>query len=223
MRDYHSRQTGLIDPVKLTFDIGIIGGGSIGSWTSLGLLKLGCKNITVYDFDNVEEQNIGPQLYSPSNIGEDKVDALKSNLIFLTDEIINTSKNRIDENTKWDKPHDIYISALDTIKAREDLFNSIQGQEGWFVDGRMEANEIQVFVVDLKDTKTIEKYRKTLFKEESAEPIACSMRSVVYNCLFISGLITDIIAHIANEEAVPFNIEADLKNFELYGGLISNS
>lgn len=221
--NFHSRQLGLIDPVKLQFNIGIIGAGSIGGWTALGLLKLGCKDLTVYDFDIVEEQNVGPQLYSPLDIGKDKIDALKKNLFTITGELLKTSKSKIDEKTKWNHPHNLYISALDTIKSREDLFNTIQGQKGYFIDGRMEANEVQVFVVNLENKEDVERYKKTLFKEDSVEPITCSMRSVVYNCLFVSSLITDVVAHLGNGDPIPFNLEADLKNFELYGGLISGN
>lgn len=224
--NFHSRQTGLIDPVKLTQKIIIIGAGSIGGWTALGLLKLGCKDVTVVDFDTVEEQNIGPQLYSPADIGKKKVDALSTNLLRITGEVIKKNDSKI--NSKSDFSHyDIVIAGVDTIRARKAILSAILSSKKdksiILVDGRMEANEIQLYTLDTNDNSMVEEYKKTLFDEKTATPIACSMRSVVYNCFLISGLITDIIAHIANEDTVPFNLEADLKNFELYGGILSNS
>jgi len=224
--NFHSRQTGLIDPAKLTQKIFIVGAGSIGGWTALGLLKLGCKDVTVADFDVVEEQNIGPQLYSPGDIGKKKVKALAVNLLRITGEMIKENESRI--NSKSDLSHyDIVIAGVDTIKARKGILTAVvaarkKGKNIMLIDGRMEANEIQIYSVAMDETG-IEEYKKTLFDEKSATPIACSMRSVVYNCLIISGLITDIVAHVANGQKIPQNLEVDLMNFELHGGLLNGN
>src|SRR3990170_3456674 len=83
--NFHIRQTDLIHPDRLTMPIAIIGAGSIGSWTALALLKLGCSDVTVYDYDNVEEQNVGSQIYKSADVGMPKTEALRNRLGILVD------------------------------------------------------------------------------------------------------------------------------------------
>ncbi len=52
----------------------IIGLGATGSATALEIAKLGVKDITLYDYDQIEAHNIcNQQLYGPSDIGHYKV------------------------------------------------------------------------------------------------------------------------------------------------------
>lgn len=222
--NFHIRQAGLINVMNITQSVGIIGAGSIGSWTTLALSKLGCPDLTVYDFDAVEEQNVGPQLYTSRDIGKAKVVALKERLQILLEKDPDIFNIKVDENTEAIRKHDVIIMGLDTIEARRNVFENlskIHKPNAWLIDGRMEANEIQIFAFQLNDTEATQKYVKTLFNEASVTPVACSMRSVVYNCFIVAGLITDIFSRIVNEDPVPFNLEVDLKNFALYGGLLS--
>ncbi len=67
--------------IKVDFsqeNIAIIGVGTIGSSLITKLLEIGCNNIDLFDFDNVEEGNIGFQnLYQREDIGKSKVESLK--------------------------------------------------------------------------------------------------------------------------------------------------
>ena len=75
--DYR-KQINLIDAEEVNVPINVIGCGALGSWLVLFLLKMGFKNITVYDFDNIEEHNIPNQCFSESQVGMAKVDAMDS-------------------------------------------------------------------------------------------------------------------------------------------------
>ena len=75
--DYR-KQINLIDAEEVNVPINVIGCGALGSWLVLFLLKMGFKNITVYDFDNIEEHNIPNQCFSENQIGMAKVDAMDS-------------------------------------------------------------------------------------------------------------------------------------------------
>lgn len=55
----------------------IIGAGGVGSWLTPALVMLaGKKNITVMDKDNLELGNLNRQLFSPTDIGRPKAEAL---------------------------------------------------------------------------------------------------------------------------------------------------
>ena len=90
-----TRHLELIDPHYFEEPITILGAGATGSWLALSLAKLGLTNITVYDFDVVESHNIPNQVYSISQIGQPKVNA-------LYDIIYNTTGTKINvKNEKY--------------------------------------------------------------------------------------------------------------------------
>lgn len=211
-----NRQLGIIHPDKLKMPILIVGAGSIGGWTALALSKLGCQDITVMDFDTVEEHNAGSQVYVSADEELPKVEALQNRLRFLTEYPIKTV------NARWtpDVPladYEIVIAAVDNITVRTEMFKKImQGHDGLFIDARMAANSIEIFTVNPEDEADINAYLQTLFAEEDTLPIPCSERSVVYNVFVVAGLITDIVAKRANQLELPRELIVDLYNFTLF-------
>ena len=67
--DYR-KQTNLIDVEEVDTPIHVIGCGALGSWLTFFLLKMGFKNITVYDFDKIEEHNLPNQFFMENQIGK---------------------------------------------------------------------------------------------------------------------------------------------------------
>lgn len=214
---FYTRQIGLIDPEKLTQKIAIIGAGGIGSWTTLALLKMGCQHISVFDFDKVEEHNIGSQLYGIGDIGKTKVQAVIDRLQSLT-ELLPTviEKELTPENiAETLSDFDIVISAVDSIDVRRDLYSHLPSSVKWFIDGRMAGNAIEIYTIN--NPTDMEFYDTTLFKDTDSLPVACSASSVIYNTFVISGLIADIISQITNEKVPPKELVIDLTNFKIYG------
>ena len=66
--DYR-KQTNLIEVENVDIPIHVIGCGALGSWLVFFLLKMGFKNITVYDFDTIEEHNLPNQCFMERQIG----------------------------------------------------------------------------------------------------------------------------------------------------------
>lgn len=220
-REYYSRQVNLIDPDKLNMPILVVGAGSIGSWTSLALLKLGCQDVTVVDFDDVGEENIGSQIYNSYDIGKWKVDAFKEKAALLVETLPKIIVDPVNDAHTIPSSYEIVISAVDNMQARKDIFKQLNPGKAWFLDGRMAANNIQVFATKMDDPDRVGFYDSTLFSSDDALPIACSERSVVYNCFVISGLLTDLVAKIANGKIPPKELIVDLENLTMFGGLDS--
>lgn len=211
------RQTGIIDPAKLTHRIAIIGAGSIGGWAALCLGKLGCKDITVFDFDEVELHNAGSQIYKSSDEGSTKVDALKERLSFLLEEPIQVV------NTKWTPAvdlfgYDIIIAATDNITVRKEIFHHLlaRNRASLYIDARMASNSIEIYTTNMSDDDQCKAYDQTLFAEADTLPIPCSERSVVYNVFVVAGLIGDLLAKYANKQELPREMVIDLYNLTLY-------
>lgn len=61
--------------------IGIAGAGGLGSNCALNLIRAGFGKLTIADFDVVEAANLDRQFYFLDQVGMDKVEALKTNLL----------------------------------------------------------------------------------------------------------------------------------------------
>lgn len=212
-RNFHIRQTGLVDPARLTMPIEIVGVGSIGGWSALALCKLGCEDVTVLDGDVVDEHNVGSQIYSSSDIRMAKVTALANKVSLLTESRLLPVASMWDE--RIDLKGEIIIGAVDSMDARERLYKYLLGRPVWLVDGRMAGNEINIYTMKMDDSERTTEYQETLFSDEEALPVPCSERSVMYNCFMVGSLMADIVAHIANRKEVPFEIVVDLMNFTM--------
>jgi ubiquitin-like 1-activating enzyme E1 B len=217
--NYHIRQTDLIHPDKLRdVSIAIVGAGGIGSWTSLGLLKLGCGNVTIIDNDTIEEHNIGSQFYTGFEIGQSKAVALSEKLPHFSGLEVKAITESVTPQHLQGKQ--IVVSAVDSMEVRKQIFNSLQKTKTMFIDGRMSGNAINIFCTDMQDRKCVDKYAKTLFSDEEAEPEACTARAVVYNTFVIAGLITDMVACFVNNKRLPRELIIDLANYAMYGGFL---
>ena len=74
-----SRQSKLVPEAALsTWNFHIFGVGSVGSHVAHVLAKTGFQNLTVYDNDTVDKENIGPQAFHFAHLKMNKVDAVKS-------------------------------------------------------------------------------------------------------------------------------------------------
>lgn len=63
-------------PEKYPDRIHIIGCGSVGATVAENLVRCGCQNLTLWDFDTVESHNLANQIFREKDIGVPKVDAL---------------------------------------------------------------------------------------------------------------------------------------------------
>jgi len=107
-------------PEKDDTRIHIIGCGSVGSTLAENLARCGVKNMTLWDFDDVEEHNIVNQMFTQKHVGMPKVEALKDILCDINPEI----KSTIDLEPKgWqgDIISGYIFLAIDSIDIRRDF------------------------------------------------------------------------------------------------------
>lgn len=74
-------------PEKDDSRVHIIGCGSVGSTVAESLVRMGVRNLTLWDFDYVEAHNIVNQMFTSSQIGTPKVEALRDLLVEINPEI----------------------------------------------------------------------------------------------------------------------------------------
>ena len=190
------------------------GSGGIGSWLAFFLSRAGFRPM-LYDFDTVEEHNLGGQLFRMQDVGKNKVKATFDIINEFNGDMIDISTERI---TAESPSHHFTFSAFDNMQARKDLF------EVWlrstdncpvtplFIDGRLEAEQLQIFAVTPQNA---ERYRSEHLFDDSEVPDApCTMRQTSHSAAMIAthmvGIFTNHIANIygrQNVRDVPFKYE----------------
>ena len=174
--DYR-KQINLIDVEEVNIPINVIGCGALGSWLVLFLLKMGFKNITVYDFDNIEEHNIPNQCFSENQIGMAKVDAMGSLCKMFNkdaEERIKFVNQKTTLKEVWDM-EGIILCAVDSMRVRKEIYtNSIKRKDcDLFIEARLSI--WGAYVYTLTQNTTFEKYEETLYDDEEAEVSPCGV------------------------------------------------
>lgn len=192
----------------------LVGGcGGIGSWVTFFLARIGYLPI-VYDFDVIEEHNIGGQLFRHSDIGRLKVSAISQICKDFCGIEITGFESKVTQQTPT---HHFVISAFDNMQARKDLF------EVWkrsipdcpvtpvFIDGRLEMEHLQIFFVT---PDRIADYEARLFDDSLIEDAPCTMKQSSHVAAMIAskivGMLTNHLSNIYEREnmrTTPFYYE----------------
>lgn len=203
----------------------IVGGsGGIGSWLTLMLARATFHPV-IYDFDHVEEHNMGGQLFPKRLIGKSKVEALQEIVRDFTEAEIVANLEKYTEETM---SHNYVFSAFDNMEARKSMFSSWKefvkqwqddvkdGSEDIsstpiFIDGRLRAEQIQIFCVTPDD---IERYEEHLFDDSEVEDAPCTLKQTSHSAAMIAshmvGFFTNHMTNLAEKEKdrnVPFRWE----------------
>ena len=202
----------------------VIGGaGGIGSYLSFFLARAGF-TIDIIDFDTVEMGNLSGQFFKSSNIGSKKVKAVYENVKeFSPSSRIFTCYSPITSETHVDGLY--FMSAFDNMEARKNFFNiwkrNLDKYEKFksrydidvpiFIDGRLEAEQLQIFCVT---KERISDYEKFLYDDSEIEDVACTMKQTSHVAAMIASFMTVMLTnHVTNiyyreyVRDVPFKFE----------------
>ncbi|MFA6142631.1 MAG: sulfur carrier protein ThiS adenylyltransferase ThiF [Candidatus Omnitrophota bacterium] len=108
--------------------VGIAGAGGLGSNCALHLVRVGFENLTIVDFDRVEEANLDRQFYFLDQVGMDKVEALKINLLRINPGLnLKIIKKKIDKDNIKDifADSDVIAECLDTAACKKMLLEEL--------------------------------------------------------------------------------------------------
>jgi hypothetical protein len=190
------------------------GAGGIGSWLCFFLSRIGY-SVTCYDFDHVEEHNLGGQLFQSGAIGVYKTVAIESVInSFSSNFMFNPIPERITKETPGCL---ISFSAFDNMEAREILFNNwltavdeyinlseeeklIISCSPIFIDGRLEAEQLQIFTCvfhpDLDIFRErVAKYQNTLFLDGEGQEPPCTLKQTSHVAAMIATNMVSIFTN----------------------------
>lgn len=235
----YSRQLELYDADNRQDRVYIIGAGATGSWLTLILGKLGVFNISVIDYDVIEEHNLPNQFFKNSQVGMFKVNALQKNMndyYSKTDRSIdkctaavgtppneNTSSisfenlnTAIQGNTRYYKTATVFC-LVDSMKARKEILEGLLNvgcNNIRFIETRMGLTGYRIYDIDLSNNKEVEKYKETLYSDEDAEVSACgTSQSIVSTAMQCASHAVGLwLGNMNNVDYIPNELIFDIQS-----------
>lgn len=196
------RHKDILPPELHTRDITIIGAGAVGGWTALALAKMGFSALTVYDYDDVAEENVGCQLYGPDHVGGEKVHVLQTLIHTLTGTHINCKYE------KWEgqRLQGIVIAAVDSMAVRKQVWEACKKQAlgiVYYIDPRMGAEQAALYVMEPGNAADVKTYEKTLYSDDEAMFEPCTAKATSYTAMLLGGAICkatkDVVIRTASD------------------------
>lgn len=180
-----SRQFDLFRPEQAA-PVTVIGAGGIGSALVFVLAKMGVPDITVMDFDTVEDVNVASQLYGPADIGQAKVECLARLCAAMSGARITPRLERYEGQPL----KGVVVAAVDSMAVRRQIWEAccFNLDVDFFVDTRMGGNVAQVLTAQPLDPDDVRAYEAQLFTDAEASPLPCTSRAVAYNTFAIGSL-----------------------------------
>lgn len=204
-------------------DVTIAGLGGIGSYVVFMLSRLDVNTMTLYDPDKVERVNLSGQLYNSNQIGDYKVDAAANMIANYSNYYSFVAKHeKLGENSMISK---VTICGFDNMKARKDAFRNWtnfvarlpeeERGECLFIDGRLAAEELQVFCIKGDDTDGERRYEPYLFSDSQAAPTVCSYKQTTFMANMIGSIIVNLFINFVANQCNPL-IDRDLPFYTEY-------
>ena len=167
-------------------EVVLAGVGGIGSYVAYNLSRLNVLRIVAYDPDKVEVVNMAGQLFGIHHVGMYKTDAVYQTIYSHSSyhRYISCRERYTEESTI--KP--IMICGFDNMEARKVFFNNwllatrnFNAEDCLFIDGRLAAEEFQIFCIRGDDKYNIKRYQEEfLFTDDEADVTLCSYKQTTF-------------------------------------------
>lgn len=187
----------------------LAGCGGIGSYIAFLLARLNIAELILFDPDTVDATNMSGQLYGLRDVGSPKVQCLYN---FVSQY---AGYHRVISRTsRYDNigpVRKIMICGFDNMEARKTFYlgwksylatlNSENRKKCLFIDGRLAAEEYQVFAIQGDDERAMKEYEdKWLFSDAEAEETICSYKQTTFMANMIASTMVNIFVNfIANQ------------------------
>jgi len=151
----------------------IAGVGGVGGFVAEAMCRSGIGNITIVDFDKVDVSNLNRQLMAQKdNIGQDKVDVLKSRIELISDTKVTIKKCFIDESFQLDEDYDYVIDCIDTLTSKFELVKKCHEKNIPVISSmgtakRLEIKNIKYTTLDKTENDPLAKAFRNLVKKNN--------------------------------------------------------
>lgn len=182
----------------------IAGVGGIGSYCVYLISRMKPASITLFDPDRIDVSNLAGQLYDSDEIGEYKVEAAaRMATKFCSYYKIFKNTCRFGEASFYGN---ILICGFDNMQARKSAYytwkrelerNLVERRHEYlYIDGRLSAEEFQVFCITGDNDYLMERYEKEwLFDDSEAEETVCSYKQTSFTANMIASVMVNLFVN----------------------------
>jgi len=195
------KQAKIIDSEKVNqWKVKVFGIGSIGSNMIKQLALVGFKDIIGYDFDTVDNDNIGSQEFRAKHIGMKKTEAIQSLMkedyeydVAVVDEKITKDTEILPEEKT------IYFCGFDSLEARKLLWDKLKTFPIVWGESRIGRTSQRFYFVDLRNRNEdwIKKYEDSLDPKGPRTELKCGEKGCYPSNAELVGKITRQMVNIA--------------------------
>jgi hypothetical protein len=190
--DRYTRNRDVIDQELIDQHVVIIGVGAIGSQLAEQLAKMGVRQFTLIDPDCVSVENLPVQGFYENELYAAKVYAVEDRI-----RRINSAAGVMSWAQPW-TPEDsskliqegaVIFSCVDSMTVRRKLFDTEFGRrhQPVFFDGRMAAENLEVYAVSREVPESVQEYRKSLFPQSEMFQESCTAKATIYCAAIAAG------------------------------------
>lgn len=214
--------------IKNNLEISVLGLGGIGSWCSLLVSRLNPLRLRLYDFDTVDNSNISGQLYTrrQAQLKMSKTSSTTENIINLSNYYSIYSYGIVLPGfNRSVKP--VTICGFDNMEARKLAYtewkifiNSARYPGNYlFIDGRLSAEEFQIYCFTGADKDKMEKYeQECLFEDLEVEAAVCSYKQTSHIAAMLASYITSLVVNYSVNREENFEVRS-LPYFVYFNGV----
>ena len=195
-----SRFSSIVHPSLSNQRLHIFGCGAIGSNVAIHADKMGINDFVLYDFDKVEEPNLGVTPYKLKDVGKLKIDALSNALSPMA----NTEKieRKIEKDTKVDiDGNSIAVLAFDNMEARLMVAKKVcKAKAKLLIDARMGAELFQMYVLPKPKLK---EYKQFWYSDEEGDEEPCTAKATPWCSSLTGSFISNAISKVISGNPCP--------------------
>jgi len=160
--------------------VAIVGVGTIGSHLAEMLAKLGVRDFTLIDPDEVDTVNLAVQGFYESDVGQAKVTAIAERPAAI-DGMVAVVCYEADYRANLVPAKAAVFACVDSMRVRGQIFRDFtEHDRPVFFDGRTAAEALRVFCIDRTDREAADLYRQSLFPSHEAYREGCTARATIY-------------------------------------------
>lgn len=166
-----SKSLDFFNPADVKERIHIIGCGSVGSTIAELLARFGLKNISLYDFDKVEEHNIVNQMFREGDVGKNKAVATKEIMLDINSDLEETVKI-YPQGWTGQKLSGYVFLCPDDIDVRREIATANKSNMNIkaMFDVRTRLTDAQHYAANWRDLREIENFIESMnFTKEEAK------------------------------------------------------
>lgn len=183
--------------------IKVYGIGSIGSNLVKQLALVGFKDITAFDFDTVDNENLGSQEFHGTHVGMKKTKAMQKLMKDAYDFDVAVVDGKITKDTEiLPEEKTIYFCGFDSLEARQLLWDKLKNFPIIWAESRIGRADQRYYFVDLKnrDEDWIKQYEATLDPKGPRTELKCGDKGCYPSNSELVGKLVRQMVNIAEDK-----------------------